>query len=138
LEGETLEEFIDWRLTDPTIKINPHLHKEHPAMSQQQWTIEVRADFSDPGKVELIDEIMRAAALQVHANLDFLKEQQKPQVVCYSDNFFHTRRDIDLMAAKGDNPLQKAIDAYAAQMTAVEISDELLEAAQEQESNNDR
>lgn len=129
LKGEALDEYVHWRLTEP--KLVGATGKDDP-MAQRQWHIECRADFDDQDKNELINEIMRAAALQVLGNLDLLKvgKDQQPQVVCYSDDFFHTRQDLDLFVKEGDTPLQTAIEQYAARMTKIEVSDELLAAVQ--------
>lgn len=130
LTGEALDEFIDWRLTDPKLILGTGTGAN---MAQRQWTIEFRADFSDEGKVAEIDQIVRNTALYLRSLLLLLKDAQEPQVSAYSDDFFHTHKDIALWATKGENPLGDAIKAHEDKVVAVELSDVLLEAVQDME-----
>ncbi len=81
---------------------------------QRQWTIEARADFSDPDKNEFIERIVRQAAVHVNANMALLMDNnQPPQVVAYSDDFFDGHKELSLYQdtlgqAIKDHPLPEA------------------------------
>lgn len=94
---------------------------------QRQWTIEARADFADTEKNEAITQAIREAAVHVHAVMSLLSDGQKPQVVCFSDDFFEGHAEIALHEDK----LGKAIETHSDVMGSGGVSDELLQAAAE-------
>lgn len=95
---------------------------------QRQWTIEARADFADKEKNDAIDQAFKVAAAHVNATMALLSDGQKPQVVCFSDDFFAGHEAIDWL---GD-PLGAAIAANAKSSgeTSV-VSDEMLSAVRD-------
>lgn len=93
-------------------------------MAQRQWTIEARADFSDPDKNAIIDEAVRAAAVHVHAQLALLMDNNvAPQVICRSDDWFTGAKDIALHP----NTIGAAIASQDVGDTAA-VSDDMLNA----------
>ena len=101
---------------------------------QRQWTIEARADFADAEKNEAITKAFREAAVHVHAVLSLLSDGQKPEVVCYSEDFFSGHADIALHK----DTLGDAISEHGDAMAGGGVIDELLAAAAEMqhEKNN--
>ena len=94
---------------------------------QRQWTIEARADFSDKAKNDAIDRAIREAAVHVHAQLALISDGQKPQVVCFSDDFMEGHQEIALHR----DTLGDAIAEHGDQLTGGDVSSELLQAAAE-------
>jgi len=88
----------------------------------KKWCIEGTADL-DPEGSAAVDELFRRTAATLQANLLLLSGVQKPQVVCYADDFFAGRKEIDLLAAQVETPL------LLPEQDAV--SDEMLEALRE-------
>lgn len=97
---------------------------------RRQWNIEARADFEDPEKNEVITEAIRRAAVHVNATIALLLRAdghgQKPQVVCYSDDFFDGHKEIALL----DDTLGKALVEHEA-TEQDSVSAELIAAAKE-------
>lgn len=122
---ETLDRLIVWRMADP--RYTDRNNRVKGLAMQRQWTIEARADFADPEKNEAITKAIREAAVHVHAIMALLSDGQKPQVVCYSDDFFNGHEEIALH----EDTLGKAIAAHGDQMGGGEVSDELVRAATE-------
>jgi len=92
---------------------------------QRQWTLEARADFTDKEKNEAIDTAVREAAVHIHAVIALLSDGQKPQVVCFSDDFFDGHQEIALHQDK----LGDAVAAHGDKMAGGGVSQELLAAA---------
>lgn len=90
---------------------------------QRQWTIEGRADFADQGKNDAVTQAFREAAARINAVLKLLRDGAKPQVVCFSDDFFSGHQEIDLMP----DTIGKAIDQCDVGEEA-EVSQEMLDA----------
>lgn len=93
---------------------------------QRQWCIEARADFSDPGKNDTIDQLFREAAAHINAGLLLLSDGQKPQVVCYSDDFFSGHKEIGILPDVIGHAKQ-TVDAG----TQALVSDEMLRAVED-------
>lgn len=94
---------------------------------QRQWTIEIRADFADAEKNEAIARLVKQSAVFLHANTALLSDGQRPEVACFSDDFFHGREELDLH----NDTLGKAIAEHSDKMDGGHVSDELLQAAAE-------
>lgn len=98
---------------------------------QRQWTIEARADFAEKEKNEAIDQAFKVAAAHINATMVLLSDGQKPQVVCFSDDFFAGHQDINWL---GD-PLGKAIADHATSSGEVApVSDEMLAAVRDMQT----
>ena len=93
---------------------------------QRQWTIEARADFAEKEKNDAIDQAFKVAAAHINATMVLLSDGQKPQVVCFSDDFFAGHADIEWL---GD-PLGDAIAQHTPQAGG-EVSSELMQAARD-------
>ena len=122
---EIVDRLVIWRMSDP--RCVDRTNRVKGQKMQRQWTIEARADFNDPEKNEAITTAIREAAVHVHAVMALLSDGQKPQVVCYSDDFFNGHADIALHEDK----LGKAIQEHGDNVGSGNVSNELLQAAAE-------
>jgi hypothetical protein len=113
-----LDKMIVWKLREP----KPSNSGAYANMAQRQWTIEVRADFSDPAKNAEIKQLVQQHAVSLHAFTALLSDVQPPQVVCFSEDFFEGHQEIALH----ENTLGAAIKEHMPAMGAPEeVSDEM-------------
>ena len=89
---------------------------------QRQWNIEIRADFADPEKNDAITQIVKQAARHCYANVALLSDQVKPNMACYSDDYFSGHEDINPL----DDTIQQGLDAVGGDETA--ISEDMIQA----------
>ena len=125
---DVMDKLILWRMGEPRYR-----YKMKESVMQRQWNIEARADFEDADKNEVITEAIRRAAVHVNATIALLLQAdghgQKPEVVCYSDDFFAGHQDIALL----EDTLGKAlVDHDSTEQDSV--SAELIAAAKEMAS----
>src|SRR5262245_35923364 len=94
-QPDALDQLIIWRQQDPRYA-DKYVGELRSKMPQRQWTIEARADFEDPGKNDVLDQAFKVAAAHVNATMLLLMDKGvKPQVVCFSDDFFAGHKEID-------------------------------------------
>ena len=107
-------------------------------MAQRSWTIEVRADFTDPGKNSSIDHAVKQKAVELFSMLQLLSDGQAPNIACWSEDFFHGKTDLNIFAKEHVDT--EAIKATAETLDDVPVSDELMAAAAEilHDKNNNR
>lgn len=98
-------------------------------MAQRSWTIEVRADFSDPGKNDSITHGVKQKAVELFSLVQLLSDGQKPNIACWSEDFFHGKEDLNIFAK--DHVDAEAVKAVADTLDDVPVSDELMAAAAE-------
>ena len=117
LTDDVLDQIIVWRLNDPTIN-----QPEEGQMAQRQWHIELRMDFADEGRNVEIDKAVVETKEHLAAMLELLCDGQKPNIIAYSDDWFHGKREIE-------DVLGQAKEAYAGKVgETMEVSDEMKEA----------
>lgn len=134
-DPDQLDKLIIWKMNDPNVR---RARAKGETMTQRQWTIEARADFEDPGKNEAVTEAIRTAAQHVFAVLALLSDRQKPQVVCFSDDFVDGHEDIALHVQQHGDPLANA-QAETQVGGDNAVSSEMLQAALEmQHDANER
>jgi hypothetical protein len=124
-QPDVMDQLIIWRMNDPRFTTRETRVKGLPM--QRQWTIEIRADFADPEKNEVITDLVKQAAVYLHANTALISDVQKPQIACWSDDFFKGHQEIAVHA----DTLGKAIAMHGDQVGGGKVSDELLQAAAE-------
>lgn len=118
---EILAKVLTWFMANPKYMTNTLLAKGK--IMQRQWTIEIRADFNDAEKNDVITECVRQHAVAINATLVLIKDNgQVPQTVCYSDDFFTGHDDIALL----ENKLGKVLDAHSEE-TGLIVSDEMMQ-----------
>ena len=96
---------------------------------QRQFTLELRVDYTDDGKNEVMQQAIQAAARHILAQATLLSDGVKPQIACFSDNWYTGVQDINIL----DDVIQQGLDHAAASGDANDqsVSSELLAAAQE-------
>lgn len=102
---------------------------------QRQWTIEARADFADQEKNDVITKAVQQAAVHIHATIALLADGIKPEVVVFSDDFFHGHEDISLLP----DTLGAALADHGGTQSE-SVSEELVQAARDMQhdKNNER
>ena len=137
MAANTMDKLVLWRRGDPRYPRythpQPQLTKEQ--LMQRQWNIEARADFEDADKNEVITDAIRRAAVHVNATIALLLQAdghgQKPEVVCYSDDFFTGHKEIALL----EDTLGKALVDHGG-TEQESVSAELIAAAKEMASES--
>lgn len=89
---------------------------------QVKFVMEVIVNFMDPGKVPVAKTAFLRGAAQVNAKLAFLNDGHKPEVACYSEDFYAGRVDLEYL---NEQMLQEQGTALVEQEP---MSDELLNA----------
>lgn len=64
---------------------------------QRQFTIEIRVDYEDAGKNDVMLKAMQMAAQHVYAQASLLADKVKPQIVVFSDDFMSETQQIALL-----------------------------------------
>ena len=106
---------------------------------QRVLTLELRVDYRDKEKLDLMKDIMADAARRVYAASAILSDNIKPQVAIFSDDFFQTHEELSMEeGSKSDSTfcVEGCVEGYShSQATksvgesgGEEISPELLAA----------
>lgn len=96
---------------------------------QRQFTMELRVDYADVEKNEVMQTALKAAARHVFATAVLLADNNvKPQISVYSDDFFSGHEEIKML---DDVIAQGLAESESADGPALaeEISGDLLAAA---------
>jgi hypothetical protein len=120
---DVLDQLIIWRMNDP--RYEDRKTRVKGLSMQKQWTIEARADFSDKGKNDMIDQAVKEAAVHINAVIALLSDGIKPQVVAFSDDFFCGHQDLALLEDRLGNAITDHADKVG---DAPAVSDEMLQA----------
>ena len=129
LAPEDINRLIEWKLA----------RAKKGNKMQEQWTIELRADFADKEKIPEITKIFCAAARHMMANVMLLGPSCKPECVIFTDNFMSAPDKIDIysdLIAKGQAELKAIADGGVTgngnnEEASTEPSSELLAAMKE-------
>lgn len=97
---------------------------------QRQWTIEARADFTDPDKNAVITKAIQEAAVHVYAQLALLSDGVQPEVAAFSEDFFAGHEQISLL----EDSIGKAKGVDIGGDDDFGLTDELTKAAAELKS----
>jgi len=65
-------------------------------MALETFTIELRVDFNDASKNELVVQAMRMAAKHVLTTAMLLQDKRPPQIALMTSNLFERDREISL------------------------------------------
>lgn len=94
---------------------------------QRQFTLELRVDYADPGKNEVMQDAVKAAAAHLFATAQLLADNGvKPQIAAHSDDWYCGHEEIKWMEdiiAKGLHENENMSDGG--------ISSDLLAAARD-------
>lgn len=61
------------------------------------YTIELRADFVDPEKYDLLMQMMREKAREIMAVAILMQDKRKPQISLQSGDMFERERDLEII-----------------------------------------
>lgn len=92
---------------------------------QRQFTIELRVNYADQERNDVIRRACQAAARHVYAMAALLQDGIEPQIAISSDDFFSGHQQIALL----DDTVQQAIDQ--GRVEEEPISEDLLAAQPE-------
>jgi hypothetical protein len=114
---------IDWKV-DQVLEIKALRQKGEHTM-QYQFTIEVRVDFEDTGKLEQMKSGVAYAGRHVLAIGRLLADKTQPSIAMFSDDFFNGAEQIDLL----HDIIQQGKDIpVAADVADSSISQEMIDA----------
>lgn len=68
-------------------------------MGQKTYTIELRVNFTDEGKHDVMREAARDAARTLLTTAMMLADKNKPQVALHSSDFFYGTEELALESA---------------------------------------
>jgi hypothetical protein len=88
---------------------------------QVKFVTEVVVNFLDPSKLPVAKTAVLRAAAALNAKLAFLNDGHQPQVICYSEDFFAGRVDLEYLN-------EKMLQEQAPADDEEPMSDELLQA----------
>jgi hypothetical protein len=91
---------------------------------QDQFTIEIRVDFEDKGKIEEVQKLVCSMARTLVANVQLLGPACKPDCVIYSDNFMSPPEKLDLYAdliGKGNQELAAIAEKTGEEVVSAEM-----------------
>lgn len=91
----------------------------------KKWVIEVTANFADKDKYPVIDQLARTSAANLFAAVVLIADGQKPDVICYSDDFYDGRNELDVFATPVTAPVPRVGTVDAG------FSDEFLKAMED-------
>lgn len=94
----------------------------------RQFTIELRVDYADADKNEVMRKALQVAARHMYATASLLSDGVKPQIAMFSEDFFDGHADIALV----EDTIQQGLDELKANGDTSEgdsgVSSELLDA----------
>lgn len=97
----------------------------------KKFTIECIIDLEeDQEKAAAFEQLFRDTGVQVQAKALLIGGNQKPQTVVYADDFFHGRKDIDILAEKVVKQIESKPVVTGLGNDDV-LSDELLDAVRD-------
>jgi hypothetical protein len=67
---------------------------------RRKLVIELQIDADTHDHNEAVDDLMSIHAVQILAAATLLNEDQRPQVVCYADDFYKGRIEIEFLARR--------------------------------------
>lgn len=74
---------------------------------QRQFTIELRVDYADPDKNEVMKKALQAAARHMYATAVLLSDSgMRPEIMLASDDFFSGNEEINLL----EDTIQQGLD----------------------------
>lgn len=127
LAPDQYDALVDWKAG--SISVLQHYKMDtiaRGAHMQRQFTIQLRVDFADPGKLETLKETLLIAARHALATAQLISDNPKTtEIAIYSEDFFSGNQQIGLM----EDILAKGLKDTAGGEPVAEqstISDELL------------
>jgi hypothetical protein len=66
-------------------------------MTLKCWTVDVRVDFDDKAKEEIMLKAVRQAAKHLLTTAQLIADKRKPDIAVHSDDMFLGREEIELL-----------------------------------------
>lgn len=124
-----IEKIVDWKMGDPRW-LSKHRRADaiaRGAHMQRQFTMELRVDYADADKNEVMKTALKHAARHVFATASLLADNGiRPEIAVHSDDFFSGHEEIKML----DDVIAQGIEETSS-VDAGEVSSELLSAARE-------
>lgn len=98
-----LDQMIQWKSRGPNGLL---WYTERSELMNRQFTIELRVDYADSDKNEVMRQALQIAGRHMYATAELLGDGVKPQIAMFSDDFFDGHAEIALI----DDVLQKGKD----------------------------
>jgi hypothetical protein len=98
LETSQMDRLIDWKLCSPAHTL------EDPVI--RQFTLELRVNYADADKNEVMRQAIAHAARHVLATASLIADGVKPDIACWSDDWFAGKQEINIL----DDVIQQGID----------------------------
>lgn len=125
-DPSTMDLIIDWKIRSPT---RAGTTEEDKLI--RQFTIELRVNYADADKNEVMRKACAAAARHVFATANLLADGVKPDIAIFSDDWFAGKEEISLM----QDVIQQGLDETStAQNGEVGVSSELMQAVMGKDS----
>lgn len=125
-EPSIMDLIIDWKLRSPTLDLATKTEEDKLI---RQFTIELRVNYADADKNEVMRKACAAAARHVFATANLLADGVKPDIAIFSDDWFAGKEEISLM----QDVIQQGLDETGANGNASEasVSSELMAAVRD-------
>lgn len=125
-EPKTMDLLIDWKLRRPSLDLAT-LTEEDKLI--RQFTIELRVNYADADKNEVMRKACAAAARHVFATANLLADGVKPDIAIFSDDWFAGKEEISLM----QDVIQQGLDETdgSAPKAEAPVSSELMAAVRD-------
>ena len=100
-------------------------------MSTQEWTIQLRTNFSDRDKDEEAKKAVVQAARHLHALMLLIHDGIEPDIAAYSDNWMAGRKEINLV----DDIIQRGITESDGDGVSSDLLSALIDSQHSSEEN---
>lgn len=124
-DAARLEQMIEWKSHGPSGLL---WYTDRSQLMNRQFTIELRVDYADADKNEVMRKALQVAARHMYATASLLSDGVKPQIAMFSEDFFDGHADIALV----EDTIQQGLDELKANGDTSEgdsgVSSELLDA----------
>lgn len=100
---QQLDKMIEWKSRGPAGLL---WYTQRSALMNRQFTIELRVDYADAEKNEVMRRALQIAGRHMFATASLLSDGVKPQIAMFSDDFFDGHAEIALI----EDTIQKGLD----------------------------
>lgn len=129
-EPSVMDRLIDWKIRSAVMKLRAEASPlKEEAKLIRQFTIELRVNYADADKNDVMRKACAAAARHMFATANLLADGVKPDIAIFSDDWFAGKEEISLM----DDVIQQGLDetSNGAPSTEATVSSELMAAVRD-------
>lgn len=102
-DAARMNEMIEWKSHGPQGLL---WYTDRSELMNRQFTIELRVDYADQDKNEVMRKALQVAARHMFATASLLSDGVKPQIAMFSEDFFDGHADIALI----EDTIQQGLD----------------------------